>query len=52
MLPFIPKELMGKIDFIPGSVKPKADVIFTEEEQKIFEKFKEEIEYFNKHRFD
>lgn len=52
MLPFIPKELMGKIDFIPGSVKTKDDVTFTEKEQKIFEKFKEEIEYSNKHRFD
>lgn len=52
MLHFTPKELTGKIDFIPGSIKPKDDVVFTEEEQKIFEKFKEEIEYSNKHRYD
>ncbi|MDE6500480.1 MAG: hypothetical protein K2L10_00105 [Ruminococcus sp.] len=52
MLPFIPKELMKKIDFIPGSVKIKDDVTLTEEEQKIFEKFKEEIEYSDKHRYD
>lgn len=52
MLPFIPKELMGKIRFIPGSVVPEDKVTFTEEEQKIFEKFKEEIEFSNKHRFD
>lgn len=52
MLPFIPKELMGKIRFANNSVFPKDNVIFTEEEQKIFEKFKEEIEYSNKHRFD
>lgn len=54
MLPYIPKELMGKIDFlpVPESVKPKDGVVFTEEKQKIFEKFKEEIEYSDKHRFD
>lgn len=52
MLPYIPKELMGKIKFIPESVEPKDDVVFTEEEQEIFEKFKKEIEYSNKHRFD
>ncbi len=52
MLPFIPKELMGKIKFIPGSVMPEDEVVFTEEEQKIFEKFKKEIESSNKHRFD
>lgn len=52
MLPFIPKELIGKISFIPGSVVPEKDVVFTEEEQKIFEKFKKEIEYSNEHRFD
>ena len=52
MLPFIPKELLGKIRFANDSVAPKEGVIFTEEEQKIFEKFKEEIEYSSKHRFD
>lgn len=52
MLPFIPKELMGKIKFIPGSVMPEDEVVFTEEEQKIFEKLKKEIESSNKHRFD
>lgn len=52
MIPYIPKELMGKIAFTPGSVKPEDGVVFTEEEQKIFEKFKEEIEYSSKHRYD
>lgn len=52
MLPYIPKELMGKIRFANDSVFPKDDVVFTEEEQKIFEKFKEEIEYSSKHRYD
>lgn len=52
MIPYIPKELRGKIRFVNDSVLPKNDVVFTKEEQKIFEKFKEEIEYSSKHRFD
>lgn len=52
MLPIIPKELMGKICFIPGSVALEENVTLSEKEQKIFEKFKEYIEYSNEHRFD
>ena len=50
MLPMIPKELIGKIDFRNGTVNLTCEV--TEEVRKIFEKFKREHEERSKHRYD
>lgn len=47
-----PKELIGKIDFVFGSVVLKDNVKLTNEENKVFEKYKEAIEYSQKHRYD
>lgn len=49
---FKPKELLEKIEYIPGSVAIKDGIVLTEEEKKIFEEFKKKVEYSNKHRFD
>lgn len=47
---FIPDELKGKVNYIPGSVAVNVGVILTEEEQKIFDKLKQRIEFMNNHR--
>ena len=45
-----PKELLGKIDFISGSVVLKPDVEIIEKERKLFEEYKISIENIQKHR--
>lgn len=45
-----PKELLGKIDFISGSVVLKSDVEITEKEMKLLEEYKISIENIQKHR--
>lgn len=45
-----PKELIGKIDFISGSVVLKPDVEIIEKEMKLFEEYKISIENIQKHR--
>lgn len=47
-----PKELIGKIDFVFGSFVLKDNIKITDDEKKIFEKYKEVIEYSQKHRYD
>lgn len=43
MIPMIPEEIQGKIEFKPGDVALKQDVKLTAEEQEIFEKFRDHI---------
>ena len=43
MIPWIPKELEGKITFIHHDVKVKEGIKLTEEEQKIFDKFRDSM---------
>lgn len=49
---FIPKELIGKVSFCTGSVKINDGQTLSEEEKKIFEEFKADVEYSISHRFD
>lgn len=48
MLP--PKEIIGIIDFVEGSVILVGEA--TEEQKKIFEEFKKKVEYSYRHRFE
>lgn len=45
-----PKELLGKFDFISGSVVLKPNIEITEKERKTFEEYKISIENIQKHR--
>ncbi|MDO4467463.1 MAG: hypothetical protein Q4C49_10750 [Bacillota bacterium] len=47
-----PKELIGKVSYCSGSVKINEGQTLTEEEKKIFEEFKKDVEYSVSHRFD
>ena len=53
MIPYIPEEIQGKITFTHKDVKVKDGIKLTEEEQKIFDEFREHIRSeFNKSRMD
>lgn len=43
MIPWIPKEIEGKITFTHGDVKVKEGVKLSEEEKKIFDEFRTHI---------
>ena len=43
MIPWIPKEIEGKITFIHHDVKVKEGIKLTEEEKKIFDKFRDSM---------
>lgn len=52
MIPWIPKEIEGKITFIHHGVKVKEGIKLTEEEKKIFEKFRDHIKKQSESRMD
>ena len=52
MIPLIPKEIEGKITFIHHGVKVKEGIKLTEEERKIFEKFRDHIKKQSESRMD
>lgn len=52
MIPFIPKELDGKITFIHHDVKVKDGISLNESEMKIFDKFRSGLLYSIEHKFD
>lgn len=52
MIPLIPKEIEGKITFIHHGVKVKEGIKLTEEEKKIFEKFRDHIKKQSESRMD
>lgn len=41
---FSPKEITGKIHYVPGSIVLKEGVKLTEKEKKVFEDFKAQVE--------
>lgn len=50
MLPIVPKELTNKIRFKNNDIYIKESIKLTDEEQKIFEKFREYLRKANKDR--
>lgn len=52
MIPWIPKEIEGKITFIHHDVKVKEGIKLTEEEKKIFDKFRDSMRKQSESRMD
>ncbi len=47
-----PKELLGKIKFSSGKAVVKDNVILSEKEKRLFDEYRNNIEYSDKHRLD
>lgn len=50
MIPYIPKEIKGKIKFSHLDVQVKGGIVLNEEEEKIFNEFRKHIQNYS--RFD
>ena len=52
MIPYISKEIQGKITFTHKDVKVKEGIILSEEEKKVFEEFRESMKKQSESRMD